>query len=97
MKTKQTAKRAPRPEINQADRPIFSYNEVRGLLCECCRLRIPETIWPHGFPDGDDERVHHINGQNIVCAAGEWRRNPKAHAKTWPPKAVKVGVTITEF
>jgi len=46
----------------------FNYDEVKNILCEACRLKVPETyygmtgVW-----------THHLNGKQFSCTATEWR------------------------
>ena len=49
---------------------MFTDKEVKSILCDACRLNIPETR-----ECNSQEWVHFINGQRIPCAANKWRNN----------------------
>jgi len=48
----------------------FTYNEVSQLLCDCCRLGVPD-IWTLLY---SETKIHHVvGGTRIECQASKWR------------------------
>ena len=48
---------------------VFTYEEVKKILCDACRLGVSET-----FECDTQTWLHTLNGIRIRCAATDWRR-----------------------
>jgi len=66
------------PECNKSgevERGIryFTYDEVKAILCEGCKLKINEVR------ECDEQRYYHIlNGLKTPCFANDWRNKVNA-------------------
>jgi hypothetical protein len=58
-----------------AARRVYTYDEVKGILCEACKLKLPSTLVC------GDRFYHTINGNEMPCTAAQWIRNTKGGAR----------------
>lgn len=54
-------------EAGPAAKTVFTTEDVRAILCEGCAAGLPDSYSPE---TGD---YHHVNGQVVKCAAGDFR------------------------
>lgn len=64
-------KHKPLTDSGEVIKLMFSYDEVCDILCEACRLKIPDVFV--GTTSDAIEIYHSINGVRIDCAARSWR------------------------
>lgn len=52
---------------------LYTYEEVKAVLCEACKLQIPSAVQTSTTPGGDPWHYHTVNGERISCLANAWR------------------------
>ena len=61
---------------------LFTFDEVKALLCEGCKLGLATTT-EMGSNDLDNKNWHCVNGTRVTCTASRWRSNRAAVEKAF--------------